>query len=188
MASGSASSEPRDPRPETRDPRTIEHHGAPCAASILGHAAADLRSRYDGRLAVDDPARGCCLDRPSLARPRPILVVVHGVAGDGYILAVLAAVELVNDKLPFTPSRLTPVPLGARIVAGGLVGATLAAASQQSLAVGALIGAAGGLAGSYAGYHARRALVTKVGLPDFAVALIEDAITIATSILIATRV
>ena len=105
-----------------------------------------------------------------------------------YILAVLAAVELVNDKLPFTPSRLTPVPLGARIVAGGLVGATLAAASQQSLAVGALIGAAGGLAGSYAGYHARRALVTKVGLPDFAVALIEDAITIATSILIATRV
>ena len=105
-----------------------------------------------------------------------------------YILAAFAAVELVTDKLPFTPSRLTPVPLGARIFAGGLVGATLAAASQQSLAVGALVGAAGGLAGSYAGYHARRALVTKVGLPDLAVALIEDAITIATSILIATRV
>ena len=105
-----------------------------------------------------------------------------------YILAAFAALELVTDKLPFTPSRLTPVPLGARIFAGGLVGATLAAASQQSLAVGALVGAAGGLAGSYAGYHARRALVTKVGLPDLAVALIEDAITIATSILIATRV
>lgn len=105
-----------------------------------------------------------------------------------YILAAFAALELVTDKLPFTPSRLTPVPLGARIFAGGLVGATLAAASQQSLAVGALVGAAGGLAGSYAGYHARHALVTKVGLPDLAVALIEDAITIATSILIATRV
>jgi len=106
----------------------------------------------------------------------------------GYVLAVLALVELVTDKLPFTPSRLTPVPLGARIVGGALVGATVAAASQLGLAVGAVVGAAGGLAGSYAGYHARHALVAKAGLPDFAVALIEDAITIATSILIASRV
>ena len=105
------------------------------------------------------------------------------------MLAALALVELVTDKLPFTPSRLTPVPLGARIVGGALVGATVAAASQH---------VAGGRVrllvrravspDPYAGYHARHALVSKAGLPDFAVALIEDAIAIATSILIATRV
>jgi uncharacterized membrane protein len=105
-----------------------------------------------------------------------------------YVLAALALVELVSDKLPVTPSRLTPVPLTARIVMGGLCGATLAAASQQSLVAGAVVGAAGGLLGSYAGYHARHTLVTKFRIPDFAVALVEDVIAIGTALLIASRV
>jgi uncharacterized membrane protein len=105
-----------------------------------------------------------------------------------YVLAALAAVELVTDKLPSTPSRLTPVPLTARILMGGLCGATLAAASQQTIVLGALVGAAGGVAGSFAGYHARYTLVTKLGLPGFVVALVEDATTIGIAVLIATRV
>jgi uncharacterized membrane protein len=71
---------------------------------------------------------------------------------------------------------------------GGLCGATLAAASQQSLVAGAVVGAAGGLLGSYAGYHARHTLVTKFRIPDFAVALVEDVIAIGTALLIASRV
>ena len=103
-------------------------------------------------------------------------------------LAALAVVELVNDKLPFTPSRLAPVLLIARILTGGLCGATLAAASQQAIVLGALVGAAGGLAGSFAGYHARQALVKKFGIPDILVALVEDAITIGIAVLVDTRV
>ncbi len=105
-----------------------------------------------------------------------------------WVLAALAAVELVNDKLPFTPSRLAPVLLIARILTGGLCGATLAAASQQAIVLGALVGAAGGLAGSFAGYHARQALVKKFGIPDILVALGEDAIAIGIAVLVATRV
>ena len=105
-----------------------------------------------------------------------------------YILTALAAMELVADKLPFTPSRLTLLPLIGRILTGGLCGAAFAAASHQSIVLGAFAGGAGGVAGALAGYHARHALVTKLEVPDLAVALVEDAIAIGSAVLIATRV
>jgi uncharacterized membrane protein len=106
-----------------------------------------------------------------------------------YILTALLVVELVTDKLPFTPSRLTPVPFGARILSGALCGATLAAAASQSIVLGLVVGAAGGIAGSFAGYHARHTLVTRYRVPDLAVALAEDVIAIGTAMLIThTRV
>ena len=42
------------------------------------------------------------------------------------IVTLLASFELVNDKLPATPNRTSPGPLGARIVMGALCGAALA--------------------------------------------------------------
>ena len=104
-----------------------------------------------------------------------------------YILTALALVELVTDKLPFTPSRLKPGPFSARMLSGALCGATLAAASQHSILVGALVGVAGSVAGSFAGYKARHALVANLKLPDFGVALVEDVIAIGASILL-TRI
>src|SRR6202044_3783380 len=41
------------------------------------------------------------------------------------ILTLLAIFELVNDKLPKTPNRTTPGPLGARIVMEALSGRAL---------------------------------------------------------------
>jgi uncharacterized membrane protein len=101
-----------------------------------------------------------------------------------YIFTALAILELVNDKLPFTPSRLSPGPFGARILSGALCGATFAAAASQSIVLGGVVGAAGGIAGSFVGYYARHKLVTKLNLPDLAVALVEDVIAIGTAILI----
>ena len=75
-----------------------------------------------------------------------------------YALTALALIELVTDKLPFTPSRLTPLPLIARILMGALCGATVAVASGGPLAVGAVVGASGGFAGAFLGYHVRRDL------------------------------
>ena len=105
-----------------------------------------------------------------------------------YALTALAIVELVTDKLPFTPSRLTAVPLTARILMGGLCGATIAVASGGTLAVGALIGAIGGLAGAFLGYHVRRDLTSKRGVSDLVVAFSEDAITIVGAWLLARSV
>ena len=103
------------------------------------------------------------------------------------IFTVLAVVELVADKLPSTPSRTKPPGLIARIVLGGLSGATVSAAGNQSLVLGAVLGVAGGLAGTYAGYKARTGLVRALKVPDIAIALSEDVIAIGGSFFLLSR-
>jgi uncharacterized membrane protein len=107
----------------------------------------------------------------------PLAFMTGSIAA--YVLTGLALVELVTDKLPFTPSRLMAVPLTARILLGGLCGATLAVAGGSTLFVGGIIGAIGGIAGAFLGYHVRRSLTSSNKVPDLAVALAEDVITIA---------
>jgi uncharacterized membrane protein len=48
------------------------------------------------------------------------------------IFTVLALGEWIVDKLPQTPNRTAPFPLGARLVFGGLVGALAAAGVRGS--------------------------------------------------------
>jgi uncharacterized membrane protein len=104
-----------------------------------------------------------------------------------YIFTALACAELVGDKLPFTPSRLTVGPLVGRIVMGALCGMALCAATQQSMPVGGVAGGIGAIAGAYIGYQLRRLLTTRVKLPDFLVALAEDAVAIASAVYIVSR-
>ena len=51
-----------------------------------------------------------------------------------------AVLELVGDKLPFTPDRTSPLPLIARAASGAMVGAALCAARNKDLLPGALVG------------------------------------------------
>ncbi len=103
------------------------------------------------------------------------------------VFTILAIVELVTDQLPSTPSRTKPAGLIARIILGALSGAALAAAGTQSLAPGGLLGAAGGIAGAFAGYRVRTGLVKALKVPDFVIASLEDAVTIAAGLFIALR-
>src|SRR5207245_11696009 len=59
------------------------------------------------------------------------------------IFSILAVFELIGDMLPRTPKRTAPAPLVARILMGGLCGACLCAASNQSLIIGAFLAAGG---------------------------------------------
>jgi uncharacterized membrane protein len=52
---------------------------------------------------------------------------------------------------------------------------------------GAIFGAAGGIAGAFAGRQWRTGLVKALKVPDFAVALLEDAIAIAVGLFIVSR-
>jgi uncharacterized membrane protein len=109
-----------------------------------------------------------------------------GFAATPYILSVLAIGELINDKLPKTPSRKTLVPFAARIVMGALCGAALGA--PGGALVGSLLaGALGGVAGTSAGYEFRSRLVKATGGKDFPIALLEDAIAICAAFWIASR-
>lgn len=104
-----------------------------------------------------------------------------------YVLAALACAELVGDKLPFTPSRLTAAPLATRVVMGLVCGSALFAATHRSMVIGGLAGAIGAGAGAYLGYYVRHALVAKGKIPDFLVALAEDAVAIGSAIYVVTR-
>jgi uncharacterized membrane protein len=103
------------------------------------------------------------------------------------VFTLFAIVELVADKLPAAPSRTAPPGLIARIVLGALCGGALAVAGEQSMMIGAVLGAAGGIAGAFGGYQVRTRLVKALKVPDFVIALLEDATAIVAAIFIVTR-
>jgi uncharacterized membrane protein len=103
------------------------------------------------------------------------------------VVTLLAIFELINDKLPATPSRTTPGPLGARIVMGALCGAALVIGGGQGVALGAIAGIVGAVVGTFGGYQARHQIVTKLKVKDIGVALMEDLIAIGGALLIVTR-
>jgi uncharacterized membrane protein len=86
-----------------------------------------------------------------------------------------------------TPNRTVLPGLIGRSVFGGLSGAGVAAAGAQTIAGGAILGAAGGVAGAFAGYEVRTRLVRLLKVPDFVIALVEDAVAIAGGLVIASR-
>jgi uncharacterized membrane protein len=108
-----------------------------------------------------------------------------GFAATPYIVSVLAIGELINDKLPKTPSRKSPPGFIARIVTGALCGGAVGA--SQSMIVGLIAGALGAVAGTLGGYEFRSRLVRAIGGKDLPIALLEDAIAIVAAFLIASR-
>jgi uncharacterized membrane protein len=103
------------------------------------------------------------------------------------IFSILALFELFLDLQPTTPKRTAPVPLVARILMGGLCGACLCAASNQSLIIGAILGGVGGVIGAFAGYEIRRKLVAGLNIKDIFIALLEDLITIGLACFFVSR-
>ena len=103
------------------------------------------------------------------------------------IFSLLAVFELIADLRPSTPKRTAPVPLIARILTGGLCGACVCAASNQSLIIGAILGAIGGVIGAFAGYEIRRKVVAALNIKDVSVALLEDMVTIGLAWFLVTR-
>ena len=103
------------------------------------------------------------------------------------IFSALALAEIINDKLPATGSRLAPPSLVIRALMGGLAGSALGIAASHSIFPGVLLGAVGAIAGAYLGYHVRRGIVAGLKVPDFPIALVEDAIAIGCGLLIVSR-
>jgi len=108
-----------------------------------------------------------------------------GAAITPYIASLLALGEIINDKMPKTPSRKAPASFGARIATGALSGAALGAAGQ-ALVGGLLAGVLGAVAGTLGGYEARTRAAAAIG-KDLPIALIEDAIAIGGAFWIVSR-
>ncbi len=98
------------------------------------------------------------------------------------VFTVLAAGELIGDKLPMTPSRITVGPLLARAAFGGLVGAIAATGLRGSAIEGVLLGVIGALAGSFIGYQLRKLMRSHLGCSDWPLAVAEDVVAIGLSV------
>jgi uncharacterized membrane protein len=97
-----------------------------------------------------------------------------------YITSLLAIGEVINDKLPETPSRLVPPQFGGRVAMGALTGSAIGL-SQGHLIIGALSGIIGSVVGTLAGAKAR-AFVAKLFGRDFPAALLEDILAVALAV------
>ena len=95
------------------------------------------------------------------------------------LFKLLAAGEIVADKLPILPPRTATGPLLGRAVVGALVGAALAAATGKRPAIGAVIGGLAAVAGAHAGYYLRTGLEKRLQAPDPLVAIFEDMAVLA---------
>jgi uncharacterized membrane protein len=99
-----------------------------------------------------------------------------GYAFTPYILTLMAIAELVNDKLPKTPSRLIPPQLITRIVTSALCGLSIGL-SSNGMIIGLVAGIMGAVAGTFGGAKARSLLAETFGR-DLPAALLEDAVAV----------
>ncbi|MGH9775006.1 MAG: DUF4126 family protein [Candidatus Acidiferrales bacterium] len=141
-----------------------------------------------GLRAMTAPAVTCWAARLQWLNFAGTRLAFLGSAITAYIFAALAIAEIINDKLPKTPSRLAPPSLLIRMVMGGFCGAAFCVAGGASVVLGVLLGALGGLAGAFAGYHVRKRLVKAFHAPDLIIALLEDLVAVGGGFLLAFRI
>ena len=97
-----------------------------------------------------------------------------GTAKTANVTKLLAAGEIVGDKMPFVPNRIAPGPLFGRVMSGALSGAALCIADGKRAGLGAVIGVAAAVAGTFGFYHLRRTLGQKLPIPDPVLGGLED--------------
>jgi uncharacterized membrane protein len=99
-----------------------------------------------------------------------------GYAFTSSILTLMAIGELVNDKLPKTPSRLIPPQFITRIVISALCGLAIGLSGNEMI-IGLVAGILGAVAGTFGGAKARSLLARTFGR-DLPAALLEDAVAL----------
>ena len=99
-----------------------------------------------------------------------------------WVLSLLAAAELVGDKLPKTPSRKAPPSFAFRIFTGAVSGAALGL-SAGVMTAGLIAGAIGAVAGTLGGYTARAGAARAFGR-DLPAALLEDVVAVGGAVCI----
>ena len=96
-----------------------------------------------------------------------------GYAFTPYILTLMAIGELVNDKLPKTPSPLVLPGFISKIVTSALCGLAIGF-SGDGMIIGLVAGIIGAVTGTFGGAKARSLLASRFGR-DLPAALLEDA-------------
>ena len=153
-----------------------QNPNTPLGAAGLG-AVAGIRSMTPPALLSRAAARG---QVRGIERTPFAFLASPGVAG---LLTVLAVGEISADKLPFAPDRISAPGLAGRLATGALVGAALYASDGRKGATGGAVGALSSLASSYLSFYLRTGAQQRLGLPNPAGGVIEDAIALSLGLL-----
>jgi uncharacterized membrane protein len=155
---------------------------------VDGHDSAAANGTFDRAVGLGVVAGLRAATAPaalSIARARGTVPLQSGRLVDNKWIAralPLGAVgELIGDKLPNTPSRLSPSGLIGRLVSGGGVGSAIYRGAGRPSWQGAVAGAAGAFVGAFAGNRYRAYAVKETGLPDLPFALAEDAVAVGSA-------
>lgn len=98
------------------------------------------------------------------------------------LFTVIAVAELLADKHPKIPDRVSPAPLVVRLFLGGLVGAIAAIGVAGSSLEGGFLGVSCALAGAFSGYYIRKEIIDRLQYENWQVALGEDVLAIGLAI------
>lgn len=98
------------------------------------------------------------------------------------VFKVLAAGELIGDKMPAAPNRTAIPGLVGRALSGILTGAVVYKAADKHPVVGGLIGGAAAVASTFGCFFLRKALVKSTTIPDPYIGALEDALVIGAGI------
>jgi uncharacterized membrane protein len=95
------------------------------------------------------------------------------------VLKVLAAGEMVGDKLPNAPNRTAPPVLLGRLLSGALVGAAWYRSRQGSAISGGVLGGLAAVAATFVSYALRTGISKQAEVPVGLVGVGEDAVVVA---------
>ena len=126
-------------------------------------------------------ALGALTGMRSMAGPATIALRYGGPIRK--VALLLAAGEMVVDKLPIVGDRIEAAPLVGRAVMGALAGGLIAREARSNIPAGAALGAAAAVAAAHLAYRARRGL----HMPAVAGGLLEDAVVVAAGAVLARR-
>lgn len=91
-------------------------------------------------------------------------------------LKLLAATELIGDKIPGAPDRIKPSSVALRSLMGALSGASIYKANGDNAYVGALLGGSAALASTFVSFYLRRSTVKNTTVIDPIIGSLEDAL------------
>lgn len=109
--------------------------------------------------------------------PAPARQLAHPLADRA--LRVMAAGEVVADKLPGMPDRVAPQVLAGRLATGALAGAAVFALHGERRLMGALVGAAAAFVATHLFFRLRTGASARLPVPDAVVALVEDTLVVS---------
>ncbi|WP_439883318.1 DUF4126 family protein [Pontibacter sp. MBLB2868] len=112
----------------------------------------------------------------------PLHYLQSGAVSTG--LKVMAASEMLGDKIPGIPDRITIPSVLTRAASGALVGATLFTANKDKTMTGAAVGAAAAVAATYISFYLRKLVRKQTSFPDAFSGVIEDAIMLGSGLAI----